>query len=424
MFSEGQPVVVDRSCSDRTNTEVGDRDGKRIWNRARWSWQRRNAPADRWRLERTAATTAADPQAVSTIEAAEEQTLIDLSPRTDARTWMRRLDAYRQPRPLRAIFELATTIIPFAALWAAMIAAIGAGAWWLYLLLILPTAGLLVRLFMIQHDCGHGSFLASRVCNDWIGRMIGVLTLTPYDYWQRAHAVHHASSGHLDRRGIGDVDTLTTDEYLALSRWGQFKYRLYRNPIVMFGIGPVYLFVLQNRLPLGFMRKGWTPWVSTMATNVALVAASAILIWTVGLSSFLLVHVPVVLIAAAAGVWLFYVQHQFEETHWDHAPAWSFHEAALNGSSFYDLPPVLRWFTANIGIHHVHHLASRVPFYRLTEVLRDFPELRGISRLTLLQSFSCVRLVLWDEATRHMVPFRELRLLTASNGAPVHPQSI
>lgn len=333
---------------------------------------------------------------------------------TDARIWMRRLDAYRKPQPFRAIGELVVTVIPFALLWAAMLFSISIGAWWLYLFLVIPAAGLLVRLFMIQHDCGHGAFLPSRAGNDWIGRVIGVLTLTPYDYWQRAHAVHHASSGHLDRRGIGDVDTLTKDEYLALSGWGRLKYRLYRHPLVMFGIGPIYLFVLQNRLPFGFMRKGWMPWVSTMATNAAILTVSATLIWAVGLSSFLLVHLPVVLIGAAVGVWLFYVQHQFEDTHWDHAPAWSFHEAALHGSSFYDLPPVLRWFTANISIHHVHHLASRIPFYRLTEVLRDFPELRSIGRLTLMQSFTCVRLVLWDEASRCMLSFRDLRRLATS----------
>ena len=336
----------------------------------------------------------------------------------DARTWMRRLDAYRQPRVSWAIGDLVVTFVPFALLWALMVVSLHVGAWWLYLALLLPAAGLLVRLFMIQHDCGHGSFLASRRANDWIGRIIGGLTLTPYDYWQRAHAVHHSSSGHLDRRGIGDVDTLTTDEYLALGPWGRLKYRLYRHPLVMFGIGPVYLFFFQSRLPFGFMRKGWMPWVSTMATNAAIIAVAAAMIWLVGLPEFLAVHVPIVLIGAVIGVWLFYVQHQFEETHWDHAPAWSFHEAALHGSSFYDLPPLLRWFTANIGIHHVHHLASRIPFYRLPDVLRDYPELRAIGRLTLVQSLSCVKLVLWDEASRRMVSFRDLRAMSASTPAP------
>lgn len=331
-----------------------------------------------------------------------------------ARTWMRRLDAYREQRTARALSELGITLVPLGLLWGAMLASLSVGIWWPYLLLIAPTAGLLVRLFIIQHDCGHGSFLRSRKANDWIGRLIGVLTLTPYDYWQRAHAVHHASSGHLERRGIGDVDTLTTAEYFGLSSWGRLKYRLYRHPAVMFGIAPTLLFVVQNRLPFGFMQKGMTPWVSTMATNAALLAIAAAMICVVGLSSFLLVYLPVVVLAATIGVWLFYVQHQFEGTQWDDARTWTFHEAALHGSSFYDLPPPLSWLTGNVGIHHVHHLASRVPFYRLPEVLNDYPELRSIGRLTLFQSLRCVRLVLWDEASRRMVSFRDLPTLAAS----------
>jgi omega-6 fatty acid desaturase (delta-12 desaturase) len=280
---------------------------------------------------------------------------------------------------------------------------------WIYLILLLPASGLLVRLFMIQHDCGHGSFLPTRNGNDWVGRIIGVLTLTPYDYWRRSHAVHHATSGNLDHRGIGDVDTLTVAEYLARSPWGRLRYRLYRHPAVMFGLGPVYLFVLQSRLPLGFMRKGWRPWVSTMATNLAIAAATGAMMWVVGLWPFLLIHVPIVLLGASAGVWLFYVQHQFEQTHWEKGESWNVHDAALQGSSHYDLPAVLRWFTANIGVHHVHHLSSRIPYYRLPEVLRDYPELRNVGRLTLLQSLRCVSLVLWDEKARRLISFKELR---------------
>ena len=180
----------------------------------------------------------------------------------------------------------------------------------------MPAAGFLVRLFMIQHDCGHGAFFRHRRANDWVGRVIGVLTLTPYDFWRRTHALHHASSGNLDRRGIGDVDTLTVREYLALSRWGRLRYRLYRHPLVMFGIGPAYLFMLQHRLPVGLMRQGWRPWLSTMATNLAIAVIVATLIWLIGVKPFLLVHLPIMLLAASVGVWLFYVQHQFEQTTW------------------------------------------------------------------------------------------------------------
>jgi omega-6 fatty acid desaturase (delta-12 desaturase) len=236
-----------------------------------------------------------------------------------------------------------------------------------------------------------------------------VLTLTPYDFWRRKHAVHHSTSGNLDRRGTGDIDTLTVQEYLARSRWGRLCYRLYRHPLVMFGLGPAYLFFLEHRLPVGLMRKGWVPWLSAMATNVAIAALAATMIWLVGIGAFLLVQLPILLIAASAGVWLFYVQHQFEDTVWAHDRAWNLHEVALHGSSHYALPSLLRWFTANIGIHHVHHLCSRIPYYRLPRVLRDYPNLGNIGRLTLRQSIGCVRLVLWDERQQRLVSFREMR---------------
>jgi omega-6 fatty acid desaturase (delta-12 desaturase) len=306
------------------------------------------------------------------------------------------------------VLELMVTAGSFAALWFLMWAALGLG-YWLSLVLAVPAAGFLVRLFMIQHDCGHGAFFRHRAVNDWVGRVIGALTLTPYDVWRRSHAIHHASSGNLERRGIGDINTLTVREYLALSRWRRLGYRLYRNPIVMFGAGPAYLFIVQHRLPSGLARSGWQPWLSTMVTNAAIVLLVIAMIWLVGVKPFLLVHMPITLLAASIGVWLFYVQHQFEDTFWAAAPAWTLHEAALHGSSHYDLPGILRWFTANIGVHHVHHLCSRIPFYRIPRVLRDHPELRTIGRLTLAQSLSCVRLVLWDEACRRLISFRELR---------------
>jgi acyl-lipid omega-6 desaturase (Delta-12 desaturase) len=323
---------------------------------------------------------------------------------------MKIITRYRQPDNVRGAVEIAITFVPLATLWILAWIALHFGYWWLSLPLAIPAAGFLVRLFMIQHDCGHGSFFRHRVANDWVGRVIGVLTLTPYDFWRRTHAIHHASSGHLERRGIGDVDTLTVNEYLSLSPWRRLRYRAYRHPLVMFGIGPAYLFILQYRLPVGLLFSGWQPWLSTMVTNVAIGTVAAVLIWFIGVWPFLLVHLPIVLLAGSVGVWLFYVQHQFEMTFWSHESGWSFEEAALYGSSHYDLPRILRWFTANIGIHHVHHLCSRIPYYRLPRVLRDHPELRGVSRLTLLQSLRCVRLVLWDESQRRLISFRELGL--------------
>jgi len=327
---------------------------------------------------------------------------------TEKQTWTRELAKYRQPHPLRSVFEIAVTVLPFVFFWAVAALCVLRGEWW-GLLLTVPAAGFLVRLFILQHDCGHGTLFAHRGLNDWIGRILGVITLTPYDYWRRTHAAHHASAGNLDRRGIGDIETLTVGEYRALSRWQRLRYRLYRHPLVMFGFGPVWLFVCQYRLPLGLMRAGARPWVSTIATNIGIVLPIAAMIWLIGLVPFMLVQVPVTLMAATAGVWLFYVQHQFETTHWASDPDWNFQEAALHGSSHYDLPRPLRWLTGNIGIHHVHHLAAKIPFYRLPEVLKDYPELKNISRITLPESLKCVKLVLWDESAMRLVSFGEER---------------
>ncbi len=284
----------------------------------------------------------------------------------------------------------------------------------LTLLAAIPTAGLMVRLFMIQHDCGHSALFTSRKANDWVGRIAGVLTLTPYDYWRQSHALHHAGSGNLDRRGIGDIDTLTVGEYLALGRLGRLRYRLYRHPLVMFGLGPSYLFILRHRLPFGAMKQGRMPWLSTIATNLAIATVCGLLIYLVGLAAFLLIQLPVVMIGASAGVWLFYVQHQFERTHWERNPDWKHETAALHGSSYYDLPRPLMWITGNIGIHHLHHLSSRIPFHRLPQVLKDHPELKQIGRLTLWQSLKCVRLTLWDEDAKRLVSFREVERRMAS----------
>jgi omega-6 fatty acid desaturase (delta-12 desaturase) len=207
--------------------------------------------------------------------------------------------------------QIAITVVPLVFLWLLIWATLDLG-YWLSLLLAVPTAGFLLRLFMIQHDCSHGAFFSHRFANDWIGRVIGVVTMTPYDLWRRTHAIHHATSGNLDRRGFGDVDTLTVREYRERSFWGRMRYRLYRHPLVMFGLGPAYIFFLQHRLPVGLMRDGWEPWISTMATNVAIAAIIATLSWFIGIKAFLLVHLPIMMIAASIGVWLFYVQHQFE----------------------------------------------------------------------------------------------------------------
>ena len=317
----------------------------------------------------------------------------------------RALLRYREPNLLRALFEVGVTIAPLAILWLLMWLSLDVG-YWLTLLLAVPTAGFMVRLFIIQHDCGHGAFFHHRAANTWLGRVLGVLTLTPYDYWKRNHAIHHATSNNLDRRGIGDIDTLTVDEYRQKSLWNRFLYRCYRNALVMFVIGPAYRFFLQHRLPFHQWRDGWGPWISTMATNAAIAASIAAMIWLVGLGPFLLVHLPVMLLAASMGVWLFYVQHQFEDVAWSRDCSWAHQDSALLGSSYYDLPALLHWITGNIGIHHIHHLNSRIPYYRLPKVLRDYPELKTVGRLTILESIRTARLALWCEQQKKMIPFK------------------
>ncbi|MEJ2206844.1 MAG: fatty acid desaturase [Gemmatimonadota bacterium] len=288
----------------------------------------------------------------------------------EGRRWVKILAPYGVADPKRSALELVFTALPFLLLWALMLYGLESHGYWACLPLALPAAGFLVRLFMIQHDCGHGSFFRRRSSNDWIGRIIGVLTLTPYGYWRRTHAVHHATTGNLDRRGMGDVPLLTVAEYRALSRWRRIGYRLSRNPLVLLGLGPLFLFVLKYRLPVGLMRDG-------------------------------------------KGVW---ISDQFEDTYWARQGAWSFHAGALQGATHYDLPGVLRWFTANIGIHHVHHLASRIPSYRLREALADHAELRDVGRLTLRRSLECFRLALWDEETGKLVAFRDLATPLGSRG--------
>jgi acyl-lipid omega-6 desaturase (Delta-12 desaturase) len=327
---------------------------------------------------------------------------------SEARGWIQILARYRAPNPARSVIELVITAGPLVLLWFLMWATLDLG-YWVCLFLAVPAAGFLVRLFMIQHDCGHGAFFRHRLANDWVGRVIGVLTLTPYDFWRRTHAIHHSTLGNLDRRGTGDIDTLTVHEYLGLSRRRRLCYRVYQHPIIMFGLGPAFLFIVQRRLPFGLMRAGWQPWLSTMATNIAIAAFVATMIWLVGVVPFLLVHLPIVLLAASVGVCLFYVQHQFEDTEWARDGVWNLHEVALHGSSYYDLPSVMRWFTANIGVHHIHHLCSRIPYYRLPLVLRDYPHLSVIGRLTLVESFRCARLVLWDEGQQRLVSFHAVR---------------
>ncbi|MBN4016385.1 fatty acid desaturase, partial [Rhodospirillaceae bacterium AH-315-P19] len=287
---------------------------------------------------------------------------------------LKQLARYREPSHARSVVELTLTKVAFVALWAAAWWALSI-SYWLTLAIAVPAAAFLARLFLIQHDCGHGAFFRRRAINDWVGRILGTLTMTPYNVWRRSHAVHHATSGNLDKRGEGDIDTLTVKEYQALSPLRRLAYRAYRHPIVLFGIGPAYQFLLRNRLPFSLRSGDWRFWISAMGTNATIVLVAGCLIYFLGAGPFFLVQLPILLLAASIGVWLFYVQHQFEDTYWARDGEWQAQDAAIHGSSHYDLPGVFRWLTANIGVHHIHHLSSRIPYYRLPQVLRDFPEL-------------------------------------------------
>ena len=374
-----------------------------------------NVPVQR--LKDAARPAHAASPALSVIETASPQTAAPASveegaPARSAQDWVRVLARYREPDPARSAFEVAVSVGPFIVIW-------GLALWALQISHLLAfalgvvNAVFVLRLFLIQHDCGHGAFFANKRVSDWVGRALGVFTMTPYDVWRRTHSAHHASTGNLDKRGFGDVHTMTVAEYRAASPFQRLMYRLYRHPVVLFGLGPGYLFLVQNRIPYGLERAGAIYWVSAMGTNLATLGFLVALYAYAGWAPILLIFLPSVMVAATIGMWLFYIQHQFEETYWEGDSDWQIHDAALHGSSHYDLPPLARWFTANIGIHHVHHLYARIPYYKLPQVLRDHQELAQAQRLTFRESLSCVKFHLWDEEQRRLISFKAERALPA-----------
>lgn len=318
--------------------------------------------------------------------------------------WKRMIRPYQAPDTTRSVWQAINSFGLFFILSIAMYFSLQVG-YWLTLLLAIPTAGMMVRIFIIQHDCGHGSFFKSRQANDRLGVICGIFTLTPYHQWRKSHAVHHATAGNLGKRDIHDVYTMTVHEYQQLSFWGRLRYRLYRNPITLFLIIPMTLFVILYRFPSPIARRREK--LGVLYNDLALIAIVLVLSLLIGFRTFLLIYLPVIFIATTVGTWLFFVQHQFEDTYWANADEWDYASAALQGSSFYKLPKVLQWFTGNIGFHHIHHLSPRIPNYRLEQCFRDNPELQEVPTLTLSSSLKTMFLSLWDEDRKKLVSFRE-----------------
>ena len=320
--------------------------------------------------------------------------------------WRAIIARYQQSSRARSIAQIATTLVPLAAVFYLMYRSLS-WSYWITLVLAVPAAGFLVRTFIIMHDCAHGSFLPWKRINALVGWITGVLTMTAFGQWRHAHALHHASSGDLSRRGHGDVDTLTVREYLALPRLARLQYRLKRNPLVLFGLGPIH-FVLTNRIPPrgdgATRRQRASVWSANIAIATIYVGVSMWLGWSV----IPLVYGPAMYLAAAAGIWLFYVQHQFEDTYWQDSKTWDYAAAAIRGSSYLKLPGVLRWFTGSIGLHHVHHLGPRIPNYELQRCHDENDVFHDVTIITLTQSVRTLRLTLWDETRGRLVGFREI----------------
>jgi len=315
------------------------------------------------------------------------------------------LARFQKSSPWRAHWQIVNSFVPYAVLWYAMYRALNV-SYWLMLPIALLAAGFLARIFIIFHDCGHASFFKSRSANNAVGAIAGLINLTPYRHWRWQHALHHGTSGDLDRRGSGDIWTLTVREYLESSRWTRFSYRLARNPFVLFVVAPLYVFVVHHRLPSSKAPEAERR--SVAWTNLALLGATLLMSAVMGLRAFLTIQLTVTTIAGAAGVWLFYVQHQFEGAYWARSADWNYTAAALQGSSYYKLPTILQWFTGNIGFHHVHHLSPRIPNYHLQRCHYAEPSFTSIKPVTLLSSLKSLTYRLWDERRQIYVGYGTL----------------
>src|SRR5437867_1569377 len=328
--------------------------------------------------------------------------------RTRTSAWKAIVARYQKPSLGRGLWQIANTLVPYAILWYLMYLTLSV-SYWLAVPLEVLAGAFLVRVFIIQHDCGHGSFFKSRKANDILGFITGVLTFVPYYHWRWEHSLHHATSGDLDRRGVGDIWTLTVQEYLESSRWKRIAYRLARNPIVLFVIAPLFVFLVKQRFPKA--EAGRRERRSVYWTNLGILAMAAGLSWALGFKAYLLIQLTVTAVAGSAGVWLFYVQHQFEGVYWERGEQWDYATAALQGSSFYKLPKVLQWFSGNIGFHHIHHLSPAIPNYNLEKCHNAEPLFQTVKPVTLFRSFKSFTFRLWDEQRHRLVGFGHLRTL-------------
>jgi len=328
------------------------------------------------------------------------------SPKLTKQIWSRIVTKYQIANTRKAVWQIVNTFVPFFVVWYLAYRAL-AYSYWLALGLVVLAAGLLMRIFIIQHDCGHGSFFKSKQANDILGSICGVLTLTPYFHWRKAHSIHHATAGNLDKRGVGDVYTMTVGEYLQASKWERFKYRFFRHPLVLLGLGPTFVFILSQRFPVGLPQPSRRELNSVYLTDLAALALVVVIGLAIGFREFLIIYLPVSILAATAGVWLFYVQHQFEDVYWRRAAEWDYTAAAMEGCSYYKLPQVLQWFSGSIGYHHIHHLSPRIPNYHLQKCYDENPALQK-TPLTFWPSLRCFLLGLWDEEKQKLVGFGDL----------------
>jgi omega-6 fatty acid desaturase (delta-12 desaturase) len=319
---------------------------------------------------------------------------------TPVAAWRSIVARYQRPDLPRALWQVGNTFLPYAAILALMIWSLEI-SYWLTLGLSVVAAGFLMRIFIMLHDCGHGSFFKGRRWNDLLGFVCGVLVFTPYHYWRHTHAIHHATAGNLDKRGVGDIWTMTVREYKASSRFKRLKYRFYRNPLVIFVVGPAFVFLIKNRF--ASPTAGWRWHRSVWLSNLGILGLMGLAVATIGWKAYLLVQVPIMIIAATTGVWLFYVQHQFEGVYWERQQNWDYFTTAMRGSSFYKLPRVLQWFSGNIGFHHIHHLSPSIPNYHLEKCHRENSLLQQAKTLSLWSSLKSARYRLWDEERGELV---------------------